>query len=75
MQVYVKASSKRALNERLAGGETDLDAIEYQIDGAIYHTIGSLPHRTVIKIYEKRAGSTPIAKSYGTWDAFKRRVK
>lgn len=75
MQVYVKAVSKRDLNERLANGDETMMATEYGMDGVTYHNIRQLPTGTVIKIYSKRAGTMPIAKAYGTWDATKRRIK
>lgn len=75
MQVYVKAQSKKDLNERLAADHVVM-ATEYKPDGlAIYENLRAFPSGTIVRIYSKRAGSTPIAKSYGTWDAIKRRVK
>ena len=75
MQVYVRAKSKRDLNERLASGDATMTAIEYSMDGRTEHGIRTLPTGTVIKIFHKRMGTTPIAKAYGTWDAIRRRVK
>lgn len=75
MQVYVKAQSKRDLNERLAADHAVM-AVEYKPDGlAVYENLRAYPSGTVVRIYSKRAGSTPIAKAYGTWDADRRRVK
>lgn len=75
MQVYVKAQSKRDLNERLAADQVIM-ATEYKPDGlAIYENLRAFPTGTVVRIYSQRVGTTPIAKAYGTWDATKRKVK
>jgi hypothetical protein len=76
MQVYVRAGSKRELNDRLAAGAYEtLAATEYSMAGPQVHLLASLPSGTVIKIFDKYAYGSPYAKSYGTWDAAKRRVR
>ncbi len=71
--IYVKAKSKKELNERLANDE--------QVMGTI-HSMGTqevklLSHANdgdVIKIYEKFVGGSPYAKAYGNWNSKKGKV-
>lgn len=82
MQVYIRAASKKELNERIAQGKSIL-AIDYSLYGGGNYRIGgadtdalpAIPHGTVIKIYDRFVCGSPYAKAYGTWDANKRRVK
>jgi hypothetical protein len=68
MKLYVKATSKKALNERLAKGEvvygTNFSFFE---SGGDHKLDGALPNGTVIAVYEREVAGNPIAKSYGTW--------
>lgn len=75
MQVYVKARSKRDLNTRISMWGAHMDAMEYGVDGVTYRQLDECPTGTVVKIFSKRAGESPIATAYGTWDAIKRKVK
>ena len=73
---YVKAKSKKAINEDLAAGKK-----VYAEDFSLFGNIGmeldlrKLNNGDVIKIYDKEVGGSPYAKAYGNWDAKKQRVK
>ena len=69
--VYVRAKSKKAINELLADGQT-IWGKKYDIYGSdIYGSesiqLHNMPKGTVVKVYEKVACGNPVAKSYGTW--------
>ena len=70
--LYVKAKSKKALNEQIAIGHVPI-GVDYAIfgDGRSHYLDHTLPERTVIKIYEKLVGGNPYTKSYGVWDGKK----
>jgi hypothetical protein len=72
MKIYVRAKSKREINERLAAGEnvwgTNHSAFG---DGGPYQLGPELPNGTVIATYTAMVGGSPIAKYYGTWDGAK----
>jgi len=72
MDIYVKAKSKKAINERLANNEV-VYGYNYSIfgGGGTYELNDSLPKGTVIKVYDKEVGGTPYAKSYGVWNGKK----
>lgn len=72
MEIYVKASSKKSINERLANSDVILGT-NYSMfgGGGIYELNDSLPVKTVIKVYEKEINGTPYAKAYGMWDGKK----
>lgn len=76
MKLYVRAKSKKALNEVLAEGKA-ITGTNHSIfgDGGDYALDDKLADKTVIAIYDKTVGGSPYAKTYGTWDAAKRRVK
>lgn len=80
MQLYVKAKSKKAFNEKLAQyvGQplVPIYGYLYEPTAIIPHRIDTVPHGTVLKFYwmHDTAGN-PIARSYGTWDAKKMRAK
>ncbi len=67
MKIYVKATSKKALNERLAQGEKVVGSCYSMFGGGGMYNVCELPNGTVVAIFEKRAPyGQPIAKSYGT---------
>ena len=72
MELYVKAQSKKSINERLANGE-QIIGTNYSIfgGGGFYELNESLPTKTVIKVYDKTINGTPYAKAYGMWDGKK----
>ena len=70
MQVYVQAKSKKSINERLAAGQ-QVTAVEHKLGDETCHRLTELPKGTVIKVWEKLAGGSPYAKSYGTWNGKK----
>lgn len=71
--VYVRAKSKKHANELLLSG--DLMCTQYTPSGSTSEYLRAMPDGTVVKIWDKMAGSTPIAKSYGNWDSKKKRIK
>jgi hypothetical protein len=76
MDLYVKAKSKKAVNDSLANfapvGGTNFSMFG---GGGYYMLNAELPSGTVIKIYEKTVGGSPYAKAYGTWNAKTGRIK
>lgn len=75
MKLYVKAASKKALNERLAAGDQVLGH-NYSIfgDGGTYG-LDCIGDGHTIAVYSKMVGGNPVASAWGTWDAKKQRVK
>jgi hypothetical protein len=72
--VYVQGT-KKAANEALAKGERTPTAIEYKPGAFQVYTLRDLAHGDVIKFWIKEDPSgTPIAKSYGNWNARKARI-
>jgi len=71
---YVNATSKKALNDRLASNLTVL-AVNHSMFNSCTKDILNLQDGDVIKIWEKRVNGSPYAKSYGNWDSKKQRVK
>ncbi len=69
MKVYVEATSKKALNERLEDGES-ITGINHSMfgDGGSYSLDADLPKDTIIAVWDKMSGGSPVAKSWGTWD-------
>lgn len=68
MKLYVKGASKKAVNERIAKGETVMGENFSFFGGAgLYKLDKDLPKGTVVSIYEKLVGGQPYAKSYGEW--------
>ena len=63
---YVKAASKKAINEMLANGKVPT-AVSFNLGGSEYINLKRVPVGSVIKIYEKSVSGNPYAKSYGTW--------
>ncbi len=76
MKLYVRAKSKKAINERLEKGET-VWGTNHSIfgGGGEYYLDGKLADGTVLAVYDKEVGGSPYAKTYGTWNAKTRRVK
>jgi hypothetical protein len=84
MKLYVKAKSKKDINERLEKGEAVFGDNFSAFGGGGTYQLGGQPigDGTVIAIYEKTATfpgesgpGSPVAKTYGAWDAKKGRVK
>jgi len=80
VQLYVKARSKKAFNEKLAqyAGKplVPIFAYEYEPTCITPYRIDMLPHGTVLKFYwELDGNSNPISRSYGKWDAKNMRAK
>lgn len=74
--IYIQGKSKKAINEKLAAGQP-VHGMEYDFfTGDRAHTLnGDVPKGTVIKIFGQYVGGNPYAKSYGTWDPVKNRIK
>jgi len=70
--LYVKAKSKKEINEKLAAGKT-IYGTNYSAfgGGGTYALNSELPKGTVIKVFEKYSCGSPYAKAYGTWDGKK----
>lgn len=77
MKLYVHAKSKKALNERLAAGESIIGENHASHFGGepLYELDVDVPNGTTIAIFDKTVGGTPVAKSWGTWNATKLRVE
>lgn len=72
-KLYVKAASKRELNERL---KTDqVIGYEYRIDGIDSYGLDCLKEKAVIVLYQKKVGGNPVGISYGEYDPAKNAVK
>ena len=74
MKVYIKAKSKKALNERIANGET-IKGVSYNPWGGEVHTLRDLPTGTVVAVFEKMLSGAPYAKTWGQWNQEKNLVK
>jgi hypothetical protein len=72
MEIYIKAKSKKAINERLANNEV-ITGYNYSIfgGGGTYELNDSLQIGTVIKVYDKEVNGTPYTKAYGMWNGKK----
>lgn len=70
---YVKAKSKKALNEAIAAG-TKITATCFSMTNGHQKEITALNDGDVIKIYEKTVGGSPYAKAYGNWNSKKGKV-
>lgn len=72
MKLYVKGASKKAVNERIAKGETVTGENFSMFGGAgTYRLDKDLPVGTVVSIFDKYSGGQPVAKSYGEWTGTK----
>tara|TARA_R110000787_G_scaffold195733_4_gene307115 strand:- start:343 stop:567 length:225 start_codon:yes stop_codon:yes gene_type:complete len=72
MKLYVFGKSKKAVNEALESGKTVTGENFSFFGGAGVYTLNSqLPVGTVISIFEKYSGGSPVAKSYGEWTGTK----
>ncbi len=73
--LYVRANSKKAVNELLAEGKS----VHAQDRSMVNERDGLLTALAqdgdVIKIYKKIVGDSPYVHAYGNWDAKKQRVK
>jgi hypothetical protein len=73
--LYVRAKSKKAINEKLEAGQA-VYAESFSLFGGKsgpLHAVAA--DGDVIKIYEKMVSGSPYAKAYGNWNAKKQRVK
>ena len=76
MKIYVRANSKKEINQRLESKETVYgDNYSAFGGGGTYRLDDSLPDGTVIAVYSKMVGGSPYAKSWGTWNQSTQRVK
>jgi hypothetical protein len=72
--LYVKAKSKKAINEALAAG-TVVYAENFSFNNGDSGSLAKIAKDgDVIKIYEKKIDGSPYAKAYGNWNAKKGRV-
>jgi hypothetical protein len=72
MELYIKAKSKKELNEKIAKN-IPVYGDNYSIfGGGGTYNILDVPHGTVIKLYQKTIGGNPFAEKYGNWNANKK---
>lgn len=74
MILYVKAPSKKALNEQLKNGES-VWGTYYSPFGENHFELSRLTEDATVKIYSKTVHGSPYAKAYGTYRAATRRVQ
>lgn len=72
--IYVCADSKADLNRRIATDDTIKGRI-YSVQGVTFENLRAMPTGTIVKVYRKIVGGSPVVKSVGTWNALTRRVK
>lgn len=63
--VYVKAKSKKAINETIASGQRVYGTIYSMFNGDREVDLATMPDGTVIKIFDKYVSGQPYAKAYG----------
>ncbi len=75
MKVYVKAKSKKDINERIANGER-IYGYNYSMfgDGGMYE-LTQLNDGDVVGVYQKMIDGNPYARSWGAWDSNKQKLK
>lgn len=74
--IYVKAASKKAINEDLAAGKVVRGVIySFMSDNKDIDLAKAASDGDVIKIFDKFVSGSPYAKAYGNWDSKKGRVK
>ena len=73
-KLYVRAKSKRDLNERLEAGDQVLGR-SFGIDNAGLYGLDCLTEKCLIVVYSKMVGGNPVPISYGEFDPAKNRVK
>ena len=75
MKIYVKAKSKKAVNESLENGEDiygeNMSFLSFFGGAGMYKLDENLEKGTVIAIYSQMSGGSPVAKSWGTWTGSK----
>lgn len=76
MKIYVKAASKAAINRSLAAGEPVVGYNHSMFGGGGWYSIAELQDNDVVAIWDKTtADGSPIAKSWGSYDKTKNRLK
>lgn len=70
--LYVQGT-KKAVNERLARGET-VWGEQFSMYGGEYKKLNDMADGTVIKFFTKLAHGSPYAQSYGNWKPAKKKV-
>lgn len=75
MKVYIKAASKKALNDYIAkNGAAAVSGAEYSLYGATQRRLADCPDGTVVSIFDKYVGGNPYAKAYGVWRPSKNKL-
>lgn len=72
---YIKAKSKKAINEALERGEKVIGTYYGFLSCGMNTESKYFNEGDVINIYEKEVNGNPYAKAYGNWDAKKQRVR
>lgn len=75
MKIYVRAKSKKDINERLSNGEV-LYGQSFSMfgDSGIYD-LTQLNDGDIVAVYQKMVDGNPYAKAWGTWDSNKQKLK
>jgi hypothetical protein len=72
MKLYVKAQSKKHINERILAGQTVYgENFSMFGGGGAYALDSSLPAGTIIAVFQKTVGGSPYATAFGTWSGSK----
>ena len=76
MKLYVNAASKAAINRNLAEGRSVVGYNHSMFGGGGWYSIAELQDGDIVAIWDKcTADGSPIAKSWGTYDKTKNRLK
>ena len=72
MKIYIQADSKAAINRGLANGEAFTGFNHSIFDpNQGEHRLEDCPEGTVVAIWSKMSGGSPVAKSWGEWNGSK----
>jgi len=78
MKVYIKAKSKKEINEWCKSGVA-IEATEYNAFNPngyeTQHILENLPTGTTVSVFSKFVGGQPYAKAYGEWNQEKNQLK
>lgn len=75
MKIYVQANSKKEVNNWLASGIHIYGYNYSMFEDAGWHDISNLNDGDVVAIFSKTTNGSPVAKSWGSYDAKKNRLK
>lgn len=75
MKIYVKAKSKKDINERLSNGEVLYGQNFSMFGDAGIYDLTQLNDGDIVAVYQKMVDGNPYAKAWGTWDSNKQKLK